>query len=54
MLDIRLLDWGAGSTDEWYPRRIVTYRNGQLVEAYTYDRAKLNQSLEASLFEPPS
>jgi hypothetical protein len=54
MVDTRLLDWGSGSTDEWYPRRIETYRNGTLVEAYTYDRAKLNESVEASLFEPPT
>jgi hypothetical protein len=54
MVDTRLLDWGSGSTDEWYPRRIETYRNGTLVEAYTYDRAKLNVSVEASLFEPPT
>jgi outer membrane lipoprotein-sorting protein len=53
-LDIRLLDWGAGSTDEWYPRRIETYRNGQLAETYTYERAKLNEALAPSLFEPPS
>ena len=54
MIDVRLLGWGSGSTDEWYPRRIETWRNGTLVEATTYDRARLNDSLEPSLFEPPS
>jgi hypothetical protein len=54
MIDIRLLGWGSGSTEEWYPRRIETYKNGQLVEATTYDRARLNETVESSLFEPPS
>ncbi len=54
VVDTRLLGWGSGSTDEWFPQRIEVYRNGQLVEAYTYQRAVLNQSLEPSLFEPPA
>jgi hypothetical protein len=54
MEDVRLTGWGSGSTDEWYPRRIEVWRNGQLVEATTYDRARLNESVESSLFEPPS
>jgi hypothetical protein len=53
-LEMRLLDFGSGATGEWYPRRIETYRNGQLVESTTYSSANLNLALEDSLFEPPS
>jgi hypothetical protein len=54
MIDVRLRGWGSGPVSEWYPRRIETWRNGQMVDAYTYHRAMLNESLEPSLFEPPS
>jgi hypothetical protein len=54
LIDIRLIGWGSGSTEEWYPRRVETYRNGQLLDATTYDRATLNATVDASVFEPPS
>lgn len=53
-LDVRLLGYGSGATGEWYPRRIQTYRNGELIETVTYDSAELNTNLDDGLFEPPS
>lgn len=53
-VDVRLLGYGSGATGEWFPRRIETYRNGDLVESVTYDSAELNTNLDDALFEPPS
>lgn len=51
--ETRWLEWGSGQTEDWYPRRVETLRNGTLVELTLYDRAIPNGLVEDGRLEPP-